>query len=231
MKKIFSVFILCAVIAAAKFNPAVAQNENMKWAVGLGMNAVEDNGRTSPFSNLLLVPMPSTIHGARYLGHGISLDAAVCYNKYVNGTLINGAEIPNVTSSNSLFLSFDLSLKYDLYKFYYLVHDLVKGIKRDDADISRSTFFNYFDPYILYGYGYTQRSYVQGIKDTPTNNFGAGFNIWIQPYIGLNFQSIAKFRMVNATSNYLQYSFGIIYRFPKGAASSEKGNKKINISF
>jgi len=230
MKIKFTAILLLVLIVTAKYNSASAQNEQSKWAVGLGMNAVDDNGSGLPsFSSLMLVPLPSKVHAARYLGHGVSLDASVCYNKFPTGKKLIG-EPDTLTTSNNLLLSFDLSLKYDLYKFYYVVNDLVRGIKREDDAISRTAFFTYFDPYLLWGYGYTQRPYREKTPNTPTNNFGAGFNVWIKSFIGLNFQSVAKFRLKEGASNYIQYSFGVIYRFPKAPAAGNE-SKKVNMAF
>ena len=232
MKIKFSAFILLLFFAAAKFNPSFAQNAEMKWAVGLGINAVNDDGRSLPaFKNMMGVPYPSSIHGGLFLGNGVTLDATISYNKYVNGKIINGEESTNVTSSNNLYFSFDAIIKYDLHEFYNQVYGKKKISKQLVADnVKKFRLFDYFDPYALFGYGYTYRAYslIPGHTDAVTNNLGLGFNVWIKPYIGLNFQGMAKFRMINQVSNHSQFSFGVIYRFSKigtGAANKLLNDK------
>ena len=224
----FSAFILLVLFAVAKFTPSVAQNAEMKWATGIGWNAVDDHGQIVPsFGNLMYVPFPSTIHIARFLGHGVSLDAAVCYNKYANGKIINGIEATNVTNSNSLYFSFDANLKYDLYEFaLQLGGHQSHTVEGGD---NKFHFFKYFDPYVLFGYGYTYRAYtlVPGHTTDITNNLGLGFNVWIKYFLGINIQAAAKFRMMNEVSNYVQFSAGVIYRFPRNV--TKESDKKVNL--
>jgi hypothetical protein len=226
MKNLFSAFILLAFFLFTKNDYAVAQNENTPNLVGFGWNAVDDNGSAGPsFRDWMIVPFPATIHGARYLVYGLSLDASLCYSKCKNGIVINGWEISNITNSNNLFFSFDVNLKYDVYRIYNKMFEHDSGV--------RDKFFTWFDPYILFGYGYAQRSYAHGTKHAPTNNFGAGFNFWIKPYpaFGLNFQGIAKVSMGNGCSNFIHYSAGLIYRFGKPIVTSGTETKKLNMPF
>jgi len=231
MKIKFSAILLLLSIAAAKFNPSLAQDGEMKWAIGLGVNGVNDGTLAPSFANMLLLPYPSTIHGARFLGHGVSLDAAVCYNKYVNGKIINGAEATNVTSSNNLYFSFDANLKYDLYEFALQLQGRRSHVMAtDDGKGKKFDLFNYFDPYVLFGYGYTYRGYHQenGNNIAITNNLGLGFNVWIKYFLGINIQVAEKFKMVNDVYNHVQLSAGVIYRFPRNVvAASKKVNMKI----
>ncbi|MFH1004423.1 MAG: hypothetical protein V1781_02860 [Bacteroidota bacterium] len=217
MKTKFAIFILFVFITVAKFTPSVAQNSKMRWAIGLDWNAIDDDGKRMPsFRNLMMVPYPSRIHGGRFLGVGVTLDAAVSYNKYVNGTIING-EIAKVSNHN-LYFSFDAIIKYNLFDFLVQSH-LVK-----EDNLKK---FYWGEPYIIFGYGYTYRDFYAKVKGAPTNNLGIGFNIWLKPFIGLNFQGIAKFRMINGVSNHVQYCFGAIYRFPR----TEEGSKRVNMQF
>jgi hypothetical protein len=184
---------------------------------------------TPSFSNLMYVPFPSTIHGARFLGKGVTLDAAICYNKYSNGKIINGVEATNVTGSNSLYFSFDANIKYDLYEFGLQLRGHQSHIVKDEGGENKFHFFNYFDPYVLFGYGYTYRAYslVPGHVDAITNNVGLGFNVWVKYFLGINIQAAAKFKMVNEVSNHIQFSAGVIYRFPRNVVT--EGSKKVNI--
>jgi hypothetical protein len=232
MKIKLSAFLLLAVFAAAKFNPVAAQNVQSKWLVGLGWSFVDDDGKIAPsFSNLMFVPYPSTVHGGRYLGHGVTVDASVCYSKYSNGKIVNGVEAINVGNGNNLYFSFDLMLKYDLHEFYYQLHKRPEA-RKDEADANRKKqFMDYFDPYILFGYGYTYRAYYANIAGSPTNNFGLGFNVWIKSFIGINLQAMGKFRMMDKVSNHVLYTAGIVYRFPRGEGQAGEGSKKVNMKF
>jgi OOP family OmpA-OmpF porin len=170
------------------------------WTFGLSGHVVDDDG--NPFKklfdvskswNFLAYPVRLTIDG--YYQSGFSFQTEFAYTQYKVGKNINNETI----GSQWTFFSADAHVKYDL------------------NEVIGQT--NWFDPYVSAGYGFTLRS---GAYKRPTSfnfNAGLGFNIWIYENLGFNAQSMAKFAMIEGTSNYLHHSVGIIYKLEGGRGS------------
>lgn len=166
------------------------------WTFGLSGHVVDDDG--NPFSHLFdvskawnFLPYPTRLTIDGYYQSGISFQAEFAYNQYKTGKRINNEYI----GSQWTFFSADAHIKYDLNEVFGPT--------------------NWFDPYVSGGYGFTLRS--SATKPTSFNfNAGLGFNIWIFDNLGLNLQSMAKFSMVEGTSNYLHHSVGVIYKIEGG---------------
>lgn len=161
------------------------------WTVGIGGNVIDDDGK--PFKNLFNVsetwnflPYPTRLTLDGYIKGGFSAQLEVSYNKYKIGKNINSEIIPGQWSVISSDVNFKYALNYQ-----------IKNMK-------------WFDPYVLLGLGYTQRSGAAK-PNTVTYNMGLGFNIWIIDFMALNLQSSAKFSMIEGTSNYLQHTVGLIF--------------------
>ena len=162
----------------------------------LGGHVVDDDGK--PFNNLFnaksswnFLPYPTRLAVDGYYKKGWSFQLEFAYTQLKTGKVINS----EVLSKTGTFFSADANVKYDL-------NELIGNT-------------NWFDPYVIGGYGYTMRSVAKN-PNSPTANIGIGFNIWIWQNLGFNVQSIAKFSMLQGTSNYLQHSVGITYRFEYG---------------
>ncbi len=169
------------------------------WTFGLSGHVVDDDGK--PFTNLFNVsqswnfyyfPARLTIDG--YYVAGFSFQAEFAFTKYRQNKLINGEFI----GKSGTFFSSDIHVKYDL-------NELIGPT-------------NWFDPYITGGYGYTMRS-VAKKPHTVTANLGLGSNFWIYENLGFNLQTMAKFSMIEGTSNYLHHSVGVVYRIIGGQGS------------
>ncbi len=171
------------------------------WIVGLGWNVIDDDGRA--FKKWFdankawnVVPFPSKLSCEKALIQGWSVELAVNYNQLKNGKLING----DIIKTNKTFISADINGKFSFSDF-----------------MKKKTFF---DPYLLHGYGYTWRD-GSTHSSVATANIGLGFNCWVyNDMIGINVQSQAKFALVSpfikTSSNYLQHSLGIVYKFQTG---------------
>lgn len=169
------------------------------WTFGLSGHVVDDDG--NPFTrlfdvskgwNFLAYPTRITIDG--YYVAGFSFQSEFAYTQYKVSKNINN----EVNTKLGTFFSADVHVKYDL-------NELIGPT-------------NWFDPYVAAGYGYTLRS--AAFKPSSVNfNAGLGFNIWIFENLGFNLQSMAKFAMIEHTSNYLHHSVGIIYRLQGGAGT------------
>lgn len=166
------------------------------WTFNLGGHVVDDDGK--PFNDLFnaagswnFLPYPTRIAIDGYFKKGWSFQGEFCYTQYKSGKNING----EIINSTYTFFSADAHVKYDLNEIFGDTH--------------------WFDPYISGGYGYTLRTAAKN-HNSVNANLGFGFNIWIYQNLGFNANTMAKFSMIEGTSNYLHHSIGIVYRFEYG---------------
>ncbi len=185
------------------------------WIVGPGWNIVDDNGNAwrkifAAKSSWHLPPFPSSIYLEKMYTKGWSFVFAFNANRYKAGKLVN-SDIPS--TANYMLLAFDLNAKFDfneLYDFNKLIDPNIK----------------YFDYYGTFGFGYTNRS-APRVHSAVTLNLGFGANVWIYEGWGINLQSMSKFGLASpffrTPKNYLQYSFGVVYKWmPKGANQAKR---------
>jgi len=181
------------------------------WMVGISWSVVEDDGR--PFTGMFDVGSswnyllyPTRISVDRYLQYGWSLEGIATYNRYYSGKLINGQ-----TDISSFFISGDINAKYSFSNLY------VPKLK-------------WFDPFVVMGLGYTFRNNANSSAHVPTVNLGAGMNFWIYGGFGIQLHTNAKFgvfpKVWKTSTNYLQHSAGIVYRWNKGGRSKGPSDKK-----
>lgn len=166
------------------------------WTFNLGGHVVDDDGR--PFSELFNVgetwnflPYPTRLAIDGYYRKGWSFQGEFSYTQYKSGKVIQN----EVIGGTHTFFSADVHVKYDLNEVFGDTH--------------------WFDPYVAGGFGYTMRTIAKN-PNAPTSNLGLGFNIWVYQNLGFNVHTIAKFSMLEGTSNYLHHSVGIVYRFEYG---------------
>lgn len=166
------------------------------WTFGIHGHVVDDDG--NPFKYLFDVnktwnffPYPTRLTIDGYYKAGFSFQGEFSYNQYKTGKRIQNEFIPGTWT----FFSADMHVKFDL------------------NEVIGST--NWFDPYVAMGHGYTMRS---GAPKPNSFNFnaGLGFNIMIFENLGFNVQTMAKFSMIEGTSNYLHHNVGVIYRIEGG---------------
>lgn len=174
------------------------------FIIGISWNIVDDDG--SPYRYFFrfarswnMVPYPSRLTIERFAQRGFSTEGAFCYDLYKPGKIINGKTIGGAFP----FASADLNVKY------YLAALMGESAPR------------HFDPYFIFGAGFTLR--VAALPALPfafTANAGLGFHFWIGKNWGLNFQSMAKFgikhNFYRTNANYLQHTFGFVFRFDPG---------------
>ncbi|MBA2613494.1 MAG: hypothetical protein H0U95_16135 [Bacteroidetes bacterium] len=166
------------------------------FTFNLGGHVVDDDGK--PFTQLFnaanswnFLPYPTRLAVDGYFQKGWSFQLEFAYTQFKTGKEVNDVKL----TSGGTFFSVDGHVKYDLNELIGDTH--------------------WFDPYVAGGYGYTMRT-VAANHNCPTANLGLGFNIWIYQNLGFNAQSMAKFAMLQGTSNYLHHSVGIVYRFEYG---------------
>ena len=181
------------------------------WIIQLGGNVVDDDGK--PFRQFFDVnktwnvpPYPTKLAVEKELKYNWSIELAFTYNNFKKGKTVNN----DVLKANSTFLAVDLNGKWIVTKLFRV------------------------EPYLLAGFGYTMRS-PSKYPGIATFNAGFGFNIWaIDNVLGLSIQGTGKFGLLNpvlqTSSNYLQHSLGILYKFSgnhKKLMAARKNIKRI----
>ena len=213
MKKLLYLFLFTFYISSAFAQPykTIKKYKPYDWMVGVSWSVVEDDG--SPFSGIFNVASswnylfyPTRISVDRYLKSGWSLEAVFTYNTYSSKKNVNGK-----LDASGIFLSGDINSKYSFTNLY------VPKLK-------------WFDPYVNMGLGYTFRAGANTSIHTPTLNLGIGMNFWIYKGFGIQLHSNAKLGvampLIKTSTNYLQHSAGIVYRWKKGGRSKNPSDKK-----
>lgn len=165
------------------------------WTVGISGVVVDDDGKQ--FTNLFNVadswsylPYPTKLSFEGYINYGLSVEGTFVYSVLKQGKIVN--DFGQLRNEDIPLFAFDINGKYDLNELFG--KNKVLG------------------PYVIAGMGYTYRALTTqrvGIN----GNFGFGLNIWLYKGLGLNLQSMAKFAVDKSSSNYLQHSAGLVYRF------------------
>lgn len=173
------------------------------WTFGISGHVVDDDGK--PFQNLFnpstawnFLYYPSRLTIDKYYKDGFSFQLEFAYNQFTSGKSINN----EVIKTNWTFFSSDLNAKYDL------------------NELMGPT--NWFDPYVALGMGFTSRSGAAK-PSTITSNMGLGANFWVYENLGFSLQTMAKFSMIEGTSNYLHHSVGLVYKIKSGPGCGRLG--------
>lgn len=211
MKKIK--FILLALFLVSLANTASAQITKSRtagsplkrffvktpWTIGISGHVVDDDGK--PFRSLFAVPttwnflyFPCRLTIDGYYKAGFSFQGEFAYTQMKPGKDIQNT----ILTKGGTFFSADIHVKYDLNELFGPT--------------------NWFDPFVAGGYGYTMRT-VAPKPNTVTANLGLGANFWIWENLGFHIQTMAKFSMIEGTSNYLHHSVGVHYKLVSGQGS------------
>lgn len=196
----FGVYLTCVAQEATAQGPGqhklkiIRKLQRVVWTAGLSGVVIDDDGQ--PLKNLFnakkswnLLPFPTRITAEGLITKGISAEIAFTYTRYKKGKTVNN----DINSPGGSFVAIDANAKYDL-------NEVIGDTKA-------------FNPYIIGGLGYTSRSALAKGQQSPTANIGLGFNVWVYKGFGIHVQSMAKFKLVSQSSNYLMHSAGIVYRF------------------
>ena len=177
---------------------------NGKLVVGIGWSIIEDDGQK--FENIFdvknswnMLSYPTTLRVEKLFSKSVGFVFNATYNKFKADKLVNG----EIQTASSIFYAFDFGVKYNFMGMYNLNEKLF-GFKED-----------VFDIYGDVGLGATHRS-TSGASNEANLNLGLGMHIFIFKGFGINLDAISKFAMDdfwNSESNYMQYSFGVIYDF------------------
>lgn len=178
-----------------------AQDEDNKWALSFGINAVDFNsGGVSDIGNMVkdylgtrdwnILPAISTISVSRYTNYGISVRVAGSLNKIDKGA-------GNPTDVDGLsFFALDAAAIYDLNSLFGET--------------------GWWDPYVSLG---ISGAWVDGNSSAMLAP-GYGFNSWFNDNVGLSFSSTYNvglrsddFTPELGAKSYFQHSLGLIIRF------------------
>ena len=174
-----------------------AQNSKAKhWVLGMELNVVDDDGRRpilAPknfFNGLNFLPFPTAFSFEYYLKDNFSMELSESVNTYEVGEFVDGASNPK----NIFFMALDFNAKYSFNSLY--------------SSLSFSKKINWFDPYIMAGFGVTHRNAI-----VPTFNGGGGATFWVSKKIGVNIQSMGKLSFSDKGSFYFQHLLGVKLKF------------------
>ena len=201
MKRIKISLASLALVAAV--GSVQAQDENSKWAIGFGINAVDirtphqfgdflkDWGGTK---DLNILPAVTKLSVARYIGAGFSAEIEGSLNKIKEG--FDGY------SEDKSFWNANLQAKYALRRLF-------------------TTESGWFDPYIKVGGGYTA---YESRFDDKEGGFkalaGGGINFWFTDHLGVNLQTGYHHGFQKNGTDYFQHSAGIVIKF--GSKDTDK---------
>ena len=201
MKRIKISLASLALVAAV--GSVQAQDENGKWVIGFGINAVDirtphqfgdflkDWGGTK---DLNILPAVTKLSVARYIGAGFSAEIEGSLNKIKEG--FDGY------SEDKSFWNANLQAKYALRRLF-------------------TTESGWFDPYIKVGGGYTA---YESRFDDKEGGFkalaGGGINFWFTDHLGVNLQTGYHHGFQKNGTDYFQHSAGIVIKF--GAKDTDK---------
>ena len=189
---------LASLAFIATIGSVQAQDENNKWSIGFGVNAVDvrtphDFGEflkdwAGP-KDLNILPAVSKLSVARYLGAGLSAEIDGSLNKIKTG--FAGADV------DESFWAGNLQVKYALRRIF-------------------TSNPGWFDPYVKVGGGYFSIGDQEGIKALA----GGGINFWFTEHLGLNLQTGYHHGFKKDQSDYFQHSAGIVIKF--GSKDTDK---------
>ncbi len=187
-------------------NTVYSQDQDNIWVVGGGINSVDirtpksvvgflkDYGNGT-IEDLNMYGTPIRFFVARYLKKGVSMQLSMSTNTIKKGFGYSR----EVDLINDSFFAMDAKLRYDLNR---LIGET-----------------NWFDPYVLSGFGYS--------KIGDTNNFniaaGWGFNAWFSRSVGLNFQSDYNHHLASTATDYFQHSIGLVFKLNSGSGFKWRG--------
>ncbi|MGG6229944.1 OmpA family protein [Tenacibaculum sp. SDUM215027] len=178
-----------ALFAFAAVNVS-AQDSDNPWAVGFGVNAVD-----------VRIPSEFGDYAKDYIGTSdwniLPSISRVTVDRYLSdgftlqlaGSLNKIETVFTEDDSDMLYWAIDANVKYDLNN---LVGDT-----------------GWWDPYVYVGGGYTS------IDDQGEGmlNAGAGFNVWFNDNLGMNFQTGGKKEFADKVKDHFQHSIGLVFKF------------------
>jgi len=166
----------------------------LPWTLGAGINFVHNNGwqwEKAFDSGDWNFKNPFVFSGEKRLINYLAASATMSFNTLEVRNLQNGIYL----DKNLPLFAIDVAGKFYYDQFFLPTYKL-----------------NFFEGYILTGFGYT----TFGSNSTVTFNAGFGFQFWLtnDRNFGLRLQSVGKWGSESIVlKNYIEQSAEIIYRF------------------
>ena len=219
---LFALFITVALNTSkaqgisALWYKTVGAVRNVTWTPNVGWNIVDDNG--NPWKKIFdaaqswnFPPYPTRIGIDGAYKKGWQFGFHFTYNRYKVGKLINGDLL---TSSN--FFAFDANAKCSLWELYDI--NPLMGLPEKSI----------FDIYCTGGIGFTIRN-TSRVGPCATSNVGFGLNAFVYKGWGIQLEAMSKFGVASpffkTPANYVQYTFGVVYKFKPKPVSLGKRYK------
>lgn len=184
---LFLLFFTFALVAQEKKSTV-----KPKWIIGLGANFIDN---TSTSKNQFLnyseqwnyVKTVSKVSFERILNDKFSIEVAMGINKISNDLPQNGSSI----DEDQNYVGMDLNGKFYFGKYLYKCSAI--------------------DPFIVAGLGINK----VGDNTNQTPNYGLGLNLWFNKTIGLRFQTLGKYGIIQKTllNNHIQHSAELVIKF------------------
>ncbi|RSC95544.1 OmpA family protein [Tenacibaculum singaporense] len=178
-----------ALFAFAAVNVS-AQDSDNPWAVGFGVNAVD-----------VRIPSDFGDYAKDYIGTSdwniLPSISRVTVDRYLNdgftlqlaGSLNKIETFRTEDDMDELYWAIDANVKYDL-------NNLIGNT-------------GWWDPYVYVGGGYTSLA----DEGEGMLNAGAGFNVWFNDNLGMNFQTGGKKEFADKVRDHFQHSIGLVFKF------------------
>ncbi len=201
INKIVAALFLCIGLSAQ------AQDDNNKWAVSFGANAVDTRfSAASKFEDQIsnyfnakdnwnILPSVSYLNVTRYVGSGFSVGVTGSVNritKFVNERAAGSLDYTVSNPGDLIYYAADADIKYS---FLELI-----GTK-------------WFDPSIHLGGGYT---WFDDVANAGTVNGGLGVTFWFSENVGLQLKSTYKHTFEDERTEFpshIQHFAGLTFKF------------------
>ena len=168
-----------------------AQDENNPWVIGFGTNIVDFYG-SGNFGD----------HVKDHLGNSdwnfLPSISRLTVDKYLD----KGFSLQFAGTMNKIDF---LEMEGDVDEFYY---SLGLNVKYDLNNLVGET--AWFDPFVSLGGEYVSFG-GQGKEGMLVA--GAGFNVWFNDNLGVNFQTASKFGFADKVKDHIQSSLGLVIKF------------------
>ena len=186
---------------------------------GFGWIRVDDNASAYPDfsrSETNHAGYPSLLTLGKVFNNGVKLDGSVFYTPLNKSTYGGRYDSPGVMTACDV--NFGYAIK------------IIGGSKEFSSKKKLGKFSLDFYPSVGGGYAYRSLT-VPSLVNSATCNFGGGINLWsFKNKLGLNLQALSKFGIKqgfpNNGSNYIQYSFSMLYRVKRSDSSLRNLNQE-----
>ncbi len=204
MKLNLPVLLLAVIFSASTLH---AQNSDHPFKFGFGTHFIDYNIEAeSYFKDLTDTGDVLSGWGAgRYL-FGASFNKSFSLTADISGASINIAR-PGNPANTLLFIDGGVNLEYHIANGYLLKEQC------------------WFAPYISGGVGinYLEPVHADMTSVFPEGKLGIGFDVWVNPMFGFNFQSDYTRQFDDKGRDYAHHAIGMVIRFGKGSDADDDG--------